>query len=68
MESDPRTCDECGRPESSFSFCDSRCMLPSCSACSFLLQLYGTGCGNIRVYYLCRDCYEVRIERGFVEP
>ena len=43
-------------------------MLQSCEMCSFLLQLYGTGCGNIRVYYLCRDCYNELIKRGYVEP
>jgi hypothetical protein len=68
MSNPHRLCDECGRTEENFSFCDTRCMLPSCLECSFLLQLYGTGCGNVRVYYLCRDCYEVLIQRGFVEP
>ncbi len=64
----PHVCDECGQPEEEFSFCESRCMLPACPECTFLLQLYGTGCGNIRVYYLCRPCYEERIKRGFIEP
>lgn len=62
-----RTCDDCGKAEDQFTCCDDRCMLPSCSKCMFLLQLYGTGCGNIRVYYLCRDCYEERSKRGFIE-
>ncbi len=62
-----RTCDECGRPKDEFEFCDARCMLQSCPKCTFLLQLYGTGCGNVSVYYLCRDCYNERIKRGFVE-
>ncbi len=64
----PHVCDECGQPEEEFSFCENRCMLPNCTECTFLLQLYGTGCGNIRVYYLCRPCYEERIKRGFIEP
>lgn len=64
----PLNCDECGQPEENFRFCESRCMLQSCPECTFLLQLYGTGCGNVRVYYLCRSCYEERIARGFVEP
>src|SRR5271157_4484397 len=55
-------------PRRASHFCENRCMLQSCLECSFLLQLYGTGCGNIRVYYLCRQCYERRIARGFVEP
>lgn len=63
----PRVCDECGRPESDFLFCENHCMLQSCSECTFLLQLYGTGCGNIRVYYLCRRCYDMRVERGYIE-
>ncbi len=61
------TCDECGRPEEEFEFCEFRCMQQSCQVCTFLLQLYGTGCGNVRVYYLCRDCYNERMKRGFVE-
>jgi hypothetical protein len=68
MESSSRFCDECGRPESDFIFCEDACMLQSCPICTFLLQLYGTGCGNVRVYYLCRDCYTELIKRGFVEP
>ncbi len=68
MERFAKNCDECGRPEEAFEFCESRCMLQSCPQCSFLLQLYGTGCGNVRVYYLCRDCYDERMKRGFVEP
>lgn len=68
MDTSDRCCDECGLPEERFAFCEDRCMLQSCLKCSFLLQLYGTGCGNVRVYYLCRNCYENRIERGFVEP
>ena len=36
-----RDCDECGQPEESFRFCESRCMLQSCPECTFLLQLYG---------------------------
>ncbi|MCE5242179.1 MAG: hypothetical protein ABFD98_19900 [Syntrophobacteraceae bacterium] len=68
MVDDSRTCDECGKAEDQFSFCETRCMLPSCTECTFLLQLYGTGCGNVRVYYLCRECYDNRIQRGFVEP
>jgi hypothetical protein len=68
MDTTIRSCDECGRTEDEFSYCEARCMLQSCSECSFLLQLYGTGCGNIRVYYLCRDCYNQLILRGYVEP
>jgi hypothetical protein len=63
-----RVCDECGRPEDYFPLCEKRCMLPSCPECSFLIQLYGTGCGTIQVYYLCRGCYKERIKRGYVEP
>jgi hypothetical protein len=61
------TCDECGRPQEDFELCESGCMLPSCPKCGFLLQLYGTGCGSVQVYYLCRACYDERIKRGFVE-
>ena len=68
MIDDSRTCDECGQSADSFAYCRERCMLPSCGECTFLLQLYGTGCGNIRVYYLCRACYDERIKRGYVEP
>lgn|GEM_PF-1623535 len=68
MNTSSRHCDQCGRSEDDFSFCEDRCMLQSCSECTFLLQLYGTGCGNVHVYYLCRDCYDNLIERGFVEP
>jgi len=64
----PRDCDECGLPEENFTFCEDRCMLPSCTDCTFLVQLYGTGCGNIRVYYLCRPCYDRLSARGFIEP
>jgi len=64
----PRCCEECGLPEDAFPLCEIECMLPSCPKCAFLIQLYGTGCGNIRVYYLCRDCYDKLMERGFVEP
>ena len=65
---DPRYCDECGTSQHTCTFCESACMLPSCDECTFLVQLYGTGCGNIHVYHLCRPCYEGRIARGFVEP
>lgn len=68
MDRFEKTCDECGRSEDEFEYCGTRCMLPSCLECTFLLQLYGTGCGNIHVYYLCRDCYNERMKRGFVEP
>jgi hypothetical protein len=68
MDSEPNKCDECGRSEEEFAFCERRCMLQSCETCDFLLQLYGTGCGNVRVYYLCRDCYKELIKRGYVEP
>ncbi len=68
MESNDRCCDECGLPEEGFALCEDRCMLQSCPKCMFLLQLYGTGCGNVRVYYLCRDCYDERMKRGFIEP
>ncbi|MCE5333129.1 MAG: hypothetical protein LLG06_00920 [Desulfobacteraceae bacterium] len=68
MEKFQKFCDQCGRPEDTFEFCKNRCMLLSCDTCAFLLQLYGTGCGNVHVYYLCRDCYNERIKRGYVEP
>lgn len=63
----PHDCDDCGKSEENFRLCKSRCMLASCPECSFLIQFYGTGCGNVRVYYLCRSCYEERMKRGFVE-
>ncbi len=68
MDKFEKTCDECGRPEDEFEFCDTRCMSLSCEKCTFLLQLYGTGCGNVHVYYLCLDCYNKLIKRGYVEP
>jgi len=64
----PNVCDECGLPEEDFQFCERKCMLPDCPDCTFTLQLYGTGCGNIRVYHLCRPCYETLSARGFIEP
>ncbi|MEM5789645.1 MAG: hypothetical protein AAGU11_20215, partial [Syntrophobacteraceae bacterium] len=63
-----KTCDQCARSYEEFEFCESRCMLQSCPKCTFLLQLYGTGCGSVQVYYLCRTCYDDRMKRGFVEP
>ena len=64
----PRCCEECGLPEDTSPLCEIECMLPSCLDCAFLIQRYGTGCGNIRVYCLCRDCNDKLMERSFGEP
>lgn len=68
MRENPRCCEECSLPEESFAFCEDKCMLPGCPKCSFLIQIYGTGCGNIRIYYLCRECYQRLLQRGYIEP
>jgi hypothetical protein len=59
----PHCCEECGLPEDDFTVCEIKYMLSSYLECALLIQLYGTGCRNVRLSPLCRDSYDSFKER-----
>ena len=63
----PHCCEGCGLPEDDFTVCEIKYMLSSYLECALLIQLYGTGCRNVRLSPLCRDSYDSFKERCSAE-